>query len=198
MDTITDLAALSSSVFGLFSLLLGIRLLRRKPLVMPSTLLWAIPLIIVLPILVTTMPTLVQIKSPMVLWALLPLLAIPAIVLFMVRNFGHVTLFNVTEGMVYASLFAVLRKHGIEYAETRSRIHLTHFGSFIHVTVQDTTNMAFLRFSDPRAIPKYHTLMADFNAALQTTDLVRFPVNGVFYIALALLFLGTGLTQIAR
>lgn len=174
---------------GVVFMLLGIRMLLRKPFLIPSWWVWALVIPVFLPGLVIAISN--PARTLVGAWA--PLLLLPVLVWIIVRGSGHVMLFNITEAILYEGLGVALRMQGVAYEESRTSILLTEAGGAIRITFQQAMYTGVLRFTNRRAIPDYHAFLADFNAALRTWRFEHFSWLGVVYVVLALVSLAMSL-----
>ncbi len=188
---------------GLFFLVLGLRIKKRKPvLILPKTLGRGMALVF-LPVLAVMAYRLsveslnsesVMMSLAVSLLGLSILAGIYAVLIFFLTR--SIWVFNVTEAILIEGWCEALQKHGIEYSLSqrtglgafpglsRVIVSLPGLGSSIKVTLS-TFGRAWVSIRGKRHIQNYNTLVSDFRCALAVKDYKGATAAFQFFFAAA-------------
>lgn len=182
------LVATIQAIVGLSLLVLGILILRRKPVIVRGYMLTVLLAICFLPMLCG--PVWMVVAGPFGIAnigiALLLILMYAVLVFVFSKSFGNLMLFNVDEDLVYESLYGVLDERGIEYEERRGRIIMPSSDSAIRISTQGVFATAIIHFHNRGESGVAAEVTRALKQSLAKRSLGKFPYVGLLYLAFGL------------
>lgn len=177
------------ALLSIFSLSLGILILRKKPIVIKGYIFTLIIALCYLPMLIT--PFIYEFSSP---YSLVNFIFIIFLIFIFKKSFGSITIYNINEDLLYESLFEALEKENIEYEEKRGEIILPSLDSKIKISfhpVASTANV-HLKFKKDKFL--HNQVIIHLKEVLSDKKVDRFLLSAITNIACSIFLIITLIT----
>lgn len=178
---------------GFAILLLGGKIVSRRPVLITSKTMFAFMFLACIPIFVAFFLRVVHPDFDFsTQWMHLLMAPMYALFLIFIRKaFGDVILFNVDEDLVYDSIQKTLDEVNIPYEEKRGRILIPSLNSDVRLACHAPFKNANIFFNMKEAAAEKKTILNSFEKCLDRNPISGLPWIGILYIILAFFLFAT-------
>lgn len=177
------LMLLISTIVGLAFFIMGIKVITKKTLIVSSKVLLALIVLAFLPMAINEISRIAvfQFTSAGII-SMIFLAIIIVVLLFIKKSFGTITIFNITNDVLYESIFAVFSEENITCEEKYSQILLKEIDASVKVSINTKINTATLTFINQEKIPNYEKILNNLKNKLKDNKFKGRPYLGIVYI----------------
>lgn len=177
-------------VMGIAILLLGLKIITKKVFFVDSRIMFSFIVVGFLPMLINSTYDLIKPKTfGNNFISVIPILLFIIMIVVFNKAFGKLTIFNVTEDILYESLIEVFSRKGITCEEKRSQIFLKEVDASIKIGINSMMNTAQISIIKPQNIQDIKGIYKDLQDIFSQKTFKGRTLIGIVYILLGILLL---------
>ncbi|OEF98973.1 hypothetical protein BHF71_10460 [Vulcanibacillus modesticaldus] len=171
-------------------LFLGLKISTKKVFFVDSKWMFSFAILGFTPMMINSIFELIKNKSFEENWMSIITILMFLILLFVFKkSFGRLTIFNVTEDILYESLIEVFSKRGYTCEEKRSQILLKEVDATIKISINSLVNTATLNIINHHNIQDIKSVYRDLQVSLSQKIFKGRAFVGIVYILIGILLL---------